>query len=45
MSVVQRLVDEQGQNDDDLVINFNLRCLFSYLNGDKLCSYCHHYFQ
>ncbi|WMC12238.1 hypothetical protein PU634_07730 [Oceanimonas pelagia] len=45
ISVVQHLVDEQGQDGGYLVINFNLRRLISYLNGDQMRSHCHHYFQ
>ncbi|WP_375056592.1 cache domain-containing protein [Zobellella sp. DQSA1] len=45
ISVVQHLVDEQGRDRGYLVINFNLRRLISYLNGDEMRFRCHHYFQ
>ncbi|WP_116475499.1 PDC sensor domain-containing protein [Zobellella maritima] len=45
ISVVRHLVDEQGRDLGYLVINFNLRRLISYLNGDEMRFRCHHYFQ
>ncbi|OXY83770.1 MULTISPECIES: cache domain-containing protein [Oceanimonas] len=45
ISVIQHLVDEQGRDCGYLVINFNLRRLISYLNGDERRFRCHHYFQ
>ncbi|MFP2769810.1 hypothetical protein [Oceanisphaera sp. KMM 10153] len=45
ISVVQHLVDEQGHDRGYLVINFNLRRLISYLNGDEMRFRCHRYFQ
>ena len=45
LSAVQHFIDDKGNNQGYLVLNFNLQRLISYLNGDATRARLHPWFQ